>query len=71
LVIGYGYNRISRLYGKSDQREPVIVYMHIIIIIIIIIIINILGISFTQGICTYIHETNHIPRRHCVATILM
>jgi hypothetical protein len=39
-------------------------------IIIIIIIIIILGISFMQGIYTYIPETNHVPREHCVATIL-
>jgi hypothetical protein len=38
---------------------------------IIIIIIIILGISFMQGIYTYIPETNHVPREHCVATILM
>jgi hypothetical protein len=43
----------------------------IVIIIIIIIIIVILGISFMQGIYTYIPETNHVPREHCVATILM
>jgi len=42
-----------------------------IIIIIIIITINILGISFMQGIYTYIPETNHVPTEHCVATILM
>jgi hypothetical protein len=41
------------------------------IIIIIIIIIIILGISFMQGIYTYIPETNHAPRKHCVAAILM
>ena len=41
------------------------------IIIIIIIIIIILGISFMQGIYTYIPETNHVPREHCVAAILM
>jgi hypothetical protein len=43
-------------------------------IIIIIIIINnniILYISFMQGIYTYIPETNHVSREHCVATILM
>ena len=40
---------------------------HIIIIIIIIT----LGISFMQGIYTYIPETNHIPKEHCVSTILM
>jgi hypothetical protein len=38
---------------------------------IIIIIIIILGISFMQGIYTYIPETNHAPREHCVETILM
>jgi hypothetical protein len=38
---------------------------------IVIIIIIILGISFKQGIYTYIPETNHVPREHCVATILM
>jgi hypothetical protein len=27
--------------------------------------------SFMQGICTHIPETNHVPREHCVATILM
>ena len=35
------------------------------------IIIIILGISFVQGIYTHIPETNHVPREHCVATILM
>jgi hypothetical protein len=24
-----------------------------------------------KGIYTYIPETNHVPREHCVATILM
>ena len=42
-----------------------------IIIIIIIIIIIVLGISFMQSIYTYIPETNHVPREHCVAAILM
>jgi hypothetical protein len=41
------------------------------VIIIIIIIIIIFSISFMQGICTYIPETNHVPSEHCVATILM
>jgi len=35
------------------------------------IIIIILGIFFMQGIYTYIPETNHVPRKHFVATILM
>ena len=38
---------------------------------IIIIIIIIRGISFMQGTYTYIPETKHVPREHCVATILM
>jgi hypothetical protein len=41
------------------------------IIIIIIIIIIILGTSFMQGIYPYSPETNHVPRKHCVAAILM
>ena len=43
----------------------------VIITIIIIIIIIILGISFMQGIYTYIPETNHVPREHHVAAIMM
>ena len=41
------------------------------LLFIIIIIIIVLGISFMQGIYTYVPETNHVPREHCVATILM
>jgi len=41
------------------------------VVYIIIIITIILGISFIQGIYTYIPETNHVPKEHCVATILM
>ena len=51
------------------NAAAVVVVVNIIIIIIIIIII--LGISFMQGICTYIPETNHVPGEHHVATILM
>jgi len=40
-------------------------------IIIIVIIIIVLCISFMQGIYTHIPETNHVPREHCVAAILM
>jgi len=43
----------------------------IIIIIIVITIIIIIGISFMQGIYTYIPETNHVPREHRVASILV
>jgi hypothetical protein len=42
-----------------------------VIIIIIIIIIIILVIFFIQGTYSYIPETNHVPREHRVATILM
>jgi hypothetical protein len=31
----------------------------------------VLCISFMQGIYTYIPETNHVRREHCVATTLM
>ena len=37
----------------------------------VIVTIIILGISFMQGIYTYIPETNHVPREHCVAAILV
>ena len=39
--------------------------------IIIIIIINIIIISFMQGIYTYIPETNYVPREYSVAAILL
>ena len=42
-----------------------------IIIIIIIITIIVLGISFMKGIYTYIPETNHVPKEHLVAAILL
>jgi len=48
-----------------------IIIFIIIIIIIILIIIIIIGISFMQGIYSYIPETNHVPTEHCVASILM
>ena len=44
-------------------------FLHLWVVIIIIIII--LGISFMQGIYTYIPETNHVCREHGVAAILM
>jgi hypothetical protein len=49
----------------------IVVVVVIVVVVIIIIIIIILGISFMQGIYTYIPETNHVPTEHCVATILM
>ena len=56
------------LYGCVVLHVGVIIRCVNFIIIIIIII---LGISFMQGIHTYILETNHVPREQCVATILM
>ena len=49
--------------GTGQMAQPWMFMMMNIIII--------LGISFMQGIYTYIPETNHVPREHCVATILM
>jgi hypothetical protein len=42
-----------------------------IVIIIITTTTTILGIPFMQGIYTYIPETNHVPRGHCVAAIII
>jgi hypothetical protein len=39
--------------------------------VVVVIIIIILGISCMQDIYTYIPETNHVPREHRVAAILM
>jgi hypothetical protein len=67
--------KISVLYMRfcsaklTERRELVTIIPQVIIIIIIIIII--LGMFFMSGIYTYIPETNHVPREHCVATILM
>jgi len=51
---------IIRIYNDALSSER-----HIIIIIIIIII------SFTQGIYTYIPETNNVTREYSVAAILL
>jgi len=40
-------------------------------IIIIILITTIIIISFMQGIYTYIHETNYVPKEYSVAAILL
>jgi hypothetical protein len=55
----------------TTTTTTTIIIIIIIITTTIIIIIIILGISFMQGIYTHIPETNHVPREHCVATILM
>jgi len=68
-------SRIGRKteYGKTGRLVSVFSYTLIIIIIIVVVVVVVvvLGISFMQGIYTYIPETNHVPREHCVATILM
>jgi phosphoribosyl 1,2-cyclic phosphodiesterase len=53
-------NKLQFIYAL--ERHNVCLYIIIIII---------LGISFMQGIYTYIPETNHFPREHFVITILM
>jgi len=45
--------------------------MMMIIIIIIIITIIIIIISFMQGIYTYIHEKNYVPREYSPAAFLL
>jgi len=47
------------------------IMMMMMIIIIIIIFIFIIGISFMQGIYTYIPETNHVSREHRVEAVLV
>jgi len=62
------------LLADISSRDVIIIIIIIIIItiiIIIIIIIIILGISFMQGIYTYISEKNHVSREHRVAAILV
>jgi len=56
---------------KTDYVLLIMMMMMMMMMTIIIIIIVILGISFMQGIYAYIPDTNHVPREHCVATILM
>ena len=47
------------------------VWLTVITVIIIVIIIPIIIISFTQGIYTYIPETNYVHREYSVAAILL
>jgi hypothetical protein len=63
--------QIYEIYEENVQKWLSRTYQNYIKIIIIIVIIIILGISFMQGIYSYIPETNHVPRELCVATILM
>jgi hypothetical protein len=61
-----------KFHGMSNLTTLVILLLfYEILRCIIIIIIIILGISFMPGIYTHIPETNHVPREHRVATILM
>jgi len=41
------------------------------VVITLIIIINIIIISFMQGIYTYVPETNYVPREYSVAAVLL
>jgi hypothetical protein len=59
------------MYMHYNYCHQVTANLQLNIIIIIIIIIIILGISFMKGIYSCIRETNHVPREHRVATILM
>ena len=52
--------------GLNHTSQPLLLGFIIIIIIIIIIIT-----TFMQGICTYIPETNYVPREYSVAAILL
>jgi hypothetical protein len=60
---------MKALWLRTPPQLPV--HQRYIIIIIIIIIIIVLGISFMHRIYIYIPETNHVPREHCDAAILM
>jgi hypothetical protein len=60
---------LSSIYNYVYVCSLCTVYL-IIIIITIIIIIGKDTISFTQGIYTYIPETNHVPKEYNVAAIL-
>ena len=60
-----------RISYKYINKMSIIIIIIIIIIVIIILIIIIIIISFMQGIYTYIHETNYVPREYSVATILL
>ena len=63
----------SFILATTGLSEPTVATKacYKVIIIIIINIIIIIHISFMQIIYTYIPETNHVPREHCVVTILM
>ena len=68
----YKYYGTERRRNFANTQEVLAMFVSLgQCIIIIIIIIIILGISFMQGIYTYIPERNHVPREHCVAAILM
>jgi hypothetical protein len=56
---------------SSPSAMKISFYFELRGLVIIIIIIITLGMSFKLGIRTYIPETNHVPREHCVAAILM
>ena len=63
------YTTVLRAYRCICGGGCIIIII-IIIIIVVVVVVVVLGISFMQGIYTYIPETNHVPREHCVAVIL-
>jgi hypothetical protein len=73
VVVTYSMEQSPSWEAKrfaASQEIPSILWnpkinyrLHIIIIIIII--------SFMQGICTYILETNNVPREYVVAAVLL
>jgi hypothetical protein len=61
---------LSVAWARNSLLCPFQEKIIIIIITITIIIIGKDTISFIQGMCTYIPETNHVPKKYNVATIL-
>ena len=55
------YKEFATFIAFCKQRFKVLLYYYY----------NIIDISFMQCVYTYIPETNHVPREHCVAAILM
>jgi hypothetical protein len=64
-------NRVSKVYKYCNYLMITIYSTVFFVIIIITIITIIIIISFTQGIYTYIPETNYISREYSVEAILL
>jgi flagellar basal body-associated protein FliL len=61
------YNHCHR--ATAHLQLNIIIIIIIVVVVVVVVVIH--GISFMQGIYTYIPEANHVSREHCVATILM